>query len=99
MSSTQADAAAEAGGDPSSTGGGTNPKSKVRPGDRIFRSLSAGSAVFISILIAAIGIANTLSLSINERVRELGLLRAVGMDRKRLKSTIRWEAVMISVLG
>jgi putative ABC transport system permease protein len=53
----------------------------------------------LSIIIALIGIANTLSLSIHERVRELGLLRAVGMDRRQLKSSIRWEAVLISVLG
>ena len=44
-------------------------------------------------------IANTLSLSINERTRELGLLRAVGMNRTQLRSAIRWEAVIISVLG
>ncbi|MEQ1787984.1 MAG: FtsX-like permease family protein, partial [Acidimicrobiales bacterium] len=53
----------------------------------------------LSIIIALIGIANTLSLSINERVRELGLLRAVGMSRSQLRSTIRWEAVLISILG
>lgn len=55
--------------------------------------------LLLSIVIALIGIGNTLSLSINERTRELGLLRAVGMDRKQLKSAIRWEAVLISVLG
>ena len=53
----------------------------------------------LSIVIALIGIANTLSLSINERTRELGLLRAVGMDRGQLRATVRWEAVLISVLG
>ncbi|MDP1819502.1 MAG: FtsX-like permease family protein [Acidimicrobiales bacterium] len=53
----------------------------------------------LSIIIALIGIANTLSLSINERTRELGLLRAVGMHRGQMRATIRWEAVLISVLG
>jgi putative ABC transport system permease protein len=53
----------------------------------------------LSIIVAMIGIANTLSLSINERTRELGLLRAVGMNRSQLRSAIRWEAVLISVLG
>ena len=53
----------------------------------------------LSIIIAMIGIANTLSLSINERTRELGLLRAVGMDRSQLRSAVRWEAVLISILG
>lgn len=55
--------------------------------------------LLLSIVIAAIGIANTLSLSIHERTRELGLLRAVGMGRRQLRSMVRWEAVMISVLG
>ena len=53
----------------------------------------------LSIIIALIGIANTLSLSINERTRELGLLRAVGMHKAQLRSTVRWEAVLISLLG
>jgi putative ABC transport system permease protein len=53
----------------------------------------------LSIIIALIGIANTLSLSINERTRELGLLRAVGMNQPQMRSTIRWEAVLISLLG
>jgi putative ABC transport system permease protein len=55
--------------------------------------------LLLSIVIAAIGIANTLSLSISERTRELGLLRAVGMDRGQLRAAIRWEAILISVLG
>ncbi len=53
----------------------------------------------LSVVIAMIGIANTLSLSIHERTRELGLLRAVGMTRAQLRSAVRWEAVLIAVLG
>lgn len=53
----------------------------------------------LSVIIAFVGIGNTLSLSVYERTRELGLLRAVGMNRKQLKSSIRWEAVLMSVLG
>ncbi len=53
----------------------------------------------LSIIIAMIGIANTLSLSIYERTRELGLLRSVGMTQAQVRSTVRWEAVLISVLG
>jgi putative ABC transport system permease protein len=53
----------------------------------------------LAIGIALIGIAITLSLSIFERVRELGVLRAVGQQRKQTRSTVRWEAVLVSVLG
>ena len=53
----------------------------------------------LSILIALIGIANTLALSIHERTRELGLLRAVGMTRSQLRSAVRWEAAIISLVG
>jgi putative ABC transport system permease protein len=54
-----------------------------------------GLAVFIALL----GIANTLALSIFERTRELGLLRAVGMTRRQLRTTVRYEAVIIALLG
>jgi len=53
----------------------------------------------LAILIALLGIANTLALSIVERTRELGLLRAVGMTRSQLRSTIRWESVIIALQG
>ena len=61
-------------------------------------NLSYALLIF-TIVIALIGIANTLALSIYERVRELGLLRAVGMTRGQLRSTVRVEALIISVLG
>ena len=53
----------------------------------------------LAIVIALIGIANTLALSVHERRRELGLLRAVGMTRNQLRSAVRWESVIISLLG
>jgi putative ABC transport system permease protein len=55
--------------------------------------------LILSVIIAAFGIVNTLGLSIYERVRELGLLRAVGMSRRQVKRMIRVEAVIIAVLG
>ena len=53
----------------------------------------------LAILIALLGIGNTLALSILERTRELGVLRAVGMTRSQLRSVIRWESVIISLQG
>ena len=53
----------------------------------------------LAVIIALIGIANTLALSVHERTRELGLLRAVGMTRRQLRTAIRWESVLISLLG
>jgi putative ABC transport system permease protein len=53
----------------------------------------------LAVVIALLGIANTLALSIFERTREIGLLRAVGMGRSQLRSTVRWESIIIAVLG
>ncbi|HUY51151.1 MAG TPA: FtsX-like permease family protein [Streptosporangiaceae bacterium] len=53
----------------------------------------------LAILIALLGIGNTLALSIFERTRELGVLRAVGMTRRQLRASIRWESVVIALQG
>ena len=53
----------------------------------------------LAIVIALLGIGNTLGLSILERIRELGVLRAVGMTRPQLRSAVRWESVIIAVQG
>ena len=55
--------------------------------------------LILAIVIALMGIANTLSLSVHERTRELGLLRAVGQSRRQLRSMVRWESVIIAVFG
>jgi putative ABC transport system permease protein len=55
--------------------------------------------LIISIAIAVLGIANTMALSVFERTREFGLLRAVGMSKRDLKRSIRWEAVIVAVFG
>lgn len=53
----------------------------------------------LAILIAVIGIINTLGLSVLERTREIGLLRAVGLSRSRLRLMVALESVTISLLG
>jgi len=53
----------------------------------------------LSIVIALVGVGNTISLSIHERTRELGLLRAVGMARRQLAESVIWESVIIALAG
>lgn len=53
----------------------------------------------LAVIIALIGIANTVALSVYERTRELGLLRAVGMTRRQLRRTVRWEAAIVATFG
>jgi putative ABC transport system permease protein len=55
--------------------------------------------LFLAIVIALMGIANTLSLAVHERTRELGLLRALGQTRAQVRSMVRWESVLIAVFG
>jgi putative ABC transport system permease protein len=71
-------------------------------------SVSGGADLFLgivyvmlalAIVIALMGIANTLSLAVYERTREVGLLRAVGETRRQVRSMIRWESVIIAVFG
>lgn len=53
----------------------------------------------LAVVIALLGIANTLTLSIHERTRELGLLRAVGQTRAQLRAMVRWESVLVAAFG
>ncbi|MFB6784093.1 ABC transporter permease [Streptomyces sp. NPDC056352] len=53
----------------------------------------------LAVLIALLGIANTLTLAIHERTRELGLLRAVGQTRSQLRTMVRWESVLVAAFG
>jgi putative ABC transport system permease protein len=53
----------------------------------------------LTLLIGFVGILNTLLLSIIERTREIGLLRAVGTTRRQLSAMITWEAVIVAVFG
>ncbi|MFK4071743.1 ABC transporter permease [Streptomyces sp. NPDC029674] len=53
----------------------------------------------LAVLIALLGIANTLTLAVHERTRELGLLRAVGQTRTQLRAMVRWESVLVAAFG
>jgi putative ABC transport system permease protein len=53
----------------------------------------------LSVIIALLGVLNTLALSVIERTREIGLLRAVGMARRQVKRMIRTESVLICTFG
>jgi len=53
----------------------------------------------LALIIALLGITNTLALSVFERTREIGLLRAVGMTRRQVRSMIRFEALIVSIFG
>ncbi len=53
----------------------------------------------LAVLIALLGIANTLTLATHERTRELGLLRAVGQTRSQLRAMVRWESILVAAFG
>ena len=85
-----------------------NPTAKVQTNSEFKKSAAAQMDTFLNIvyamlalavIIAIIGIVNTLALSIMERTRELGLLRAVGMTRRQLRKTVRIEALLIALTG
>lgn len=72
-------------------------KSQTAPFDTFLAIVYA--LLMLAVLIALIGIANTLSLSILERTRELGLLRAVGMSKRQLRRSVFTESVLIALFG
>ncbi|MEV8452578.1 ABC transporter permease [Streptomyces sp. NPDC052095] len=53
----------------------------------------------MALIIAVLGVVNTLAMSVFERQQEIGMLRAIGLDRRRVKRMIRLEAVVISLFG
>ena len=53
----------------------------------------------MAIVLAIFGVAVTLALGVFERTREIGLLRAVGMNRRKMRRSVRWEAVIVSMFG
>jgi putative ABC transport system permease protein len=55
--------------------------------------------LLLAVVISLFGIANTLALSIHERRRELGMLRAIGMSRRQVRTMVRYEAVITALIG
>jgi putative ABC transport system permease protein len=53
----------------------------------------------LSVIVALLGIVNTLALSVHERTRELGMLRAVGMSRRQVRRMVRAESVITAGIG
>jgi len=53
----------------------------------------------LAVIVSLFGIVNTLALSIHERTRELGLIRAVGMSRRQVRRIVRYEAVITALIG
>ncbi|GGR36430.1 FtsX-like permease family protein [Streptomyces netropsis] len=87
---------------------GGNPIIKVQSQDDLRRS-EAGSIddilylmyglLGMAVVIAVIGVVNTLAMSVFERTREIGMLRAIGLARTGIKQMVRLESVMISMFG
>ena len=80
----------------------------VEPGNFIGRILGSiidfliaavNGLLGLSVIIALVGIVNTMNLSIYERRRELGMVRALGMTEGQVKSMVRTEAFLIGILG
>ncbi len=55
--------------------------------------------LLLSVIVSLFGIVNTLALSIHERTRELGLLRALGTSRRQVRRIVRYEAVITALIG
>jgi putative ABC transport system permease protein len=73
---------------------------KDEQGDQISQILSLFYALLaMSVIISVFGIVNTLTLSIFERTREFGLLRAVGMTRRSVRRMVRYESIITAVFG
>lgn len=72
-------------------------RAQTQPIDQLFALMY--TLLLLAIIIALAGIAITLMLSVHERTREIGLMRAVGMSRSQVRSTVRWESTIIALFG
>ncbi|MBI5104317.1 MAG: ABC transporter permease, partial [Solirubrobacterales bacterium] len=78
----------------------TNQEFKDQQAGQINQTLGLIYALLaLAIIVSLFGIVNTLVLSISERTRELGMLRAIGMSRRQVRRVIRYEAVIVATIG
>jgi putative ABC transport system permease protein len=78
----------------------SNAEFKNSIGDQVNQLLYLIYALLgVSVLISVFGIVNTLMLSVHERTREIGMLRAIGITRRQLRRTIRFESAITAVIG
>jgi putative ABC transport system permease protein len=84
------------------------PEAEVKTGDELIESQSQMvnqllgliyGLLSLAVLISLFGIVNTLVLSISERTREIGMLRAVGTTQKQVRKIVRWEAIITAMIG
>ncbi|WP_055697978.1 ABC transporter permease [Streptomyces silaceus] len=87
---------------------GDNPAITIQDKDAISNAVAGGINMLLNmlygllamaILIAVLGVINTLAMSVFERKHEIGMLRAIGLDRAKVKQMVRIEAVLISLFG
>ncbi|MGY0067844.1 ABC transporter permease [Streptomyces sp. QTS137] len=87
---------------------GTNPGIKVQDKKDISNELAATLTLVLNmvygllamaVLVAVLGVVNTLAMSVFERSQEIGMLRAIGLDRKGIKRMVRLESLVISLFG
>jgi putative ABC transport system permease protein len=76
---------------------GTYLHEELRDADQVLRRLYALLA--LAVVIGILGVVNTLALSVLERTREIGLLRAIGLTRRELRMVIRIESALIAMVG
>jgi len=63
------------------------------------KAVGSGTIIFLILIIAAVGISNTMLMAVFERVRELGMMQALGMRRRQIRSLFLWESAGIGILG
>ncbi|APY87902.1 ABC transporter permease [Streptomyces alfalfae] len=87
---------------------GDNPAIKIQDKDAISNEIGGAINMMLNmlygllamaILIAVLGVVNTLAMSVFERKHEIGMLRAIGLDRAKVKQMVRLESIVISLFG